>query len=87
MCSASRGPKAGSRRAVDHRLAALALALALQGLAALALPLALQGLTTTVTAPAIHALGTLTTAISLLVIALALSAAAWLGRRGRRQRA
>ena len=51
------------------------------------LPLELQGLTTTVTSPAIYALGTLTTAISLLVIALALGAAAWLGRRGRRQRA
>jgi putative spermidine/putrescine transport system permease protein len=46
------------------------------------LPLELQGLTTTVTTPAIYALGTLTTVISLLVIALALGAAAWL-RRGR----
>ena len=45
------------------------------------LPLELQGLTTTVTTPAIYALGTLTTTISLLVIALALAAAAWMGRR------
>jgi len=47
------------------------------------LPLELQGLTTTVTTPAIYALGTVTTAISLLVIALALGAASWLGRRRR----
>jgi hypothetical protein len=45
------------------------------------LPLELQGLTTTVTTPAIYALGTVTTMISLVVIALALGAAAWLGRR------
>lgn len=45
------------------------------------LPLELQGLTTTVTTPAIYALGTVTTGISLLVIALALGAAAWMGRR------
>jgi putative spermidine/putrescine transport system permease protein len=49
------------------------------------LPLELQGLTTTVTTPSIYALGTLTTGISLLVIALALTAAAWLGRRSRRR--
>jgi putative spermidine/putrescine transport system permease protein len=49
------------------------------------LPLELQGLTTTVTTPAIYALGTVTTLVSLLVIALALAAAAWLGRRGRRR--
>jgi putative spermidine/putrescine transport system permease protein len=48
------------------------------------LPLELQGLTTTVTTPAIYALGTVTTMISLVVIALALGAAAWLGRRNRR---
>ena len=47
------------------------------------LPLELQGLTTTVTTPAIYALGTLTTLISLAVIALALGAATWLGRRRR----
>ena len=49
------------------------------------LPLELQGLTTTVTTPAIYALGTVTTVISLVVIALALGAAAWLGRRNRRR--
>ncbi|WP_341893570.1 ABC transporter permease [Variovorax sp. YR752] len=49
------------------------------------LPLELQGLTTTVTTPAIYALGTVTTLVSLLVIALALAAAAWLGRRSRRR--
>ncbi len=49
------------------------------------LPLELQGLTTTVTTPSIYALGTLTTAISLVVIALALGAAAWLGRRSRQR--
>lgn len=49
------------------------------------LPLELQGLTTTVTTPAIYALGTVTTMISLVVIALALGAAAWLGRRNRRR--
>ena len=49
------------------------------------LPLELQGLTTTVTSPAIYALGTLTTVISLVVITLALAAAAWLGRRSKRQ--
>ena len=49
------------------------------------LPLELQGLTTTVTTPAIYALGTVTTAVSLLVIALALVAAAWMGRRSRRR--
>ena len=49
------------------------------------LPLELQGLTTTVTTPSIYALGTLTTVISLLVIALALGAAAWLGRRSRQR--
>ena len=51
------------------------------------LPLELQGLTTTVTSPAIYALGTVTTVISLLVIAVALSVAAWLGRRSRRHAA
>jgi putative spermidine/putrescine transport system permease protein len=51
------------------------------------LPLELQGLTTTVTTPSIYALGTLTTAISLLVIALALGTAAWLGRRSRQRSA
>jgi putative spermidine/putrescine transport system permease protein len=51
------------------------------------LPLELQGLTTTVTSPAIYALGTLTTVISLVVITLALAAAAWLGRRSKRQAA
>jgi putative spermidine/putrescine transport system permease protein len=45
------------------------------------LPLELQGLTTTVTTPAIYALGTLTTGISLLVMALAFGASAWLRRR------
>jgi putative spermidine/putrescine transport system permease protein len=49
------------------------------------LPLELQGLTTTVTTPAIYALGTVTTLVSLLVIAVALSAAAWLRRRSRRR--
>ena len=49
------------------------------------LPLELQGLTTTVTTPAIYALGTVTTLVSLGVIALALAAAAWLGRRSRRR--
>jgi putative spermidine/putrescine transport system permease protein len=49
------------------------------------LPLELQGLTTTVTTPAIYALGTVTTGISLLVIALALAAAAWMNRRARRR--
>ncbi len=51
------------------------------------LPLELQGLTTTVTTPSIYALGTLTTAISLLVIAVALGTAAWLGRRARQRSA
>ena len=51
------------------------------------LPLELQGLTTTVTTPAIYALGTVTTGISLLVIALALAAASWMGRRSRRRSA
>jgi putative spermidine/putrescine transport system permease protein len=51
------------------------------------LPLELQGLTTTVTTPAIYALGTLTTGISLLVIALALGAASWMGRRSQRRSA
>lgn len=46
------------------------------------LPLELQGLTTTVTTPAIYALGTVTTGVSLLVVALALTAAAALRRRG-----
>lgn len=49
------------------------------------LPLELQGLTTTVTTPAIYALGTVTTAVSLLVMALAVGAAAVLGRRARRR--
>jgi putative spermidine/putrescine transport system permease protein len=49
------------------------------------LPLELQGLTTTVTTPAIYALGTVTTAISLLVIALALTAATLLRRRAARR--
>lgn len=49
------------------------------------LPLELQGLTTTVTTPAIYALGTVTTLVSLVVIALALTAAAWLRRRSRRR--
>jgi putative spermidine/putrescine transport system permease protein len=49
------------------------------------LPLELQGLTTTVTTPSIYALGTVTTGISLLVIALALGAAAWMARRSRRR--
>lgn len=49
------------------------------------LPLELQGLTTTVTTPAIYALGTVTTLVSLLVIAVALGAAAWLRRRSRRR--
>ncbi|MGD9833298.1 MAG: ABC transporter permease [Piscinibacter sp.] len=49
------------------------------------LPLELQGLTTTVTTPAIYALGTVTTLVSLLVIAVALAAAAWLRRRSRRR--
>jgi putative spermidine/putrescine transport system permease protein len=49
------------------------------------LPLELQGLTSTVTTPAIYALGTVTTAVSLLVIALAVGAAALLGRRARRR--
>ena len=49
------------------------------------LPLELQGLTTTVTTPSIYALGTLTTAISLVVIAVALGTAAWLGRRARQR--
>src|SRR5687767_9500551 len=51
------------------------------------LPLELQGLTTTVTTPAIYALGTVTTAISLLVIALAIGAAAWMARRARQRQA
>ncbi|GAP35124.1 ABC transporter permease [Piscinibacter sakaiensis] len=50
------------------------------------LPLELQGLTTTVTTPSIYALGTVTTLVSLVVIALALSAAAWLNRRAKRRR-
>lgn len=45
------------------------------------LPLELQGLTTTVTTPSIYALGTVTTVVSLLVMALALGLARWLGRR------
>jgi putative spermidine/putrescine transport system permease protein len=51
------------------------------------LPLELQGLTTTVTTPAIYALGTVTTGISLLVIALAIGAAAWMARRARLRKA
>jgi putative spermidine/putrescine transport system permease protein len=51
------------------------------------LPLELQGLTTTVTTPAIYALGTVTTGVSLLVVALALTAAAALRRRGGRRHA
>ena len=49
------------------------------------LPLELQGLTSTVTTPAIYALGTVTTVVSLLVMALALGLARWLGgrRKGR----
>ena len=50
------------------------------------LPLELQGLTTTVTTPSIYALGTVTTLVSLAVVVLALTAAAWLGRRSRRHR-
>jgi putative spermidine/putrescine transport system permease protein len=50
------------------------------------LPLELQGLTTTVTTPAIYALGTVTTAVSLAVIACAMAAAAWMGRRAARRR-
>jgi putative spermidine/putrescine transport system permease protein len=45
------------------------------------LPLELQGLTTTVTTPSIYALGTVTTLVSFVVIALAIAASAWLGRR------
>ena len=45
------------------------------------LPLELQGLTSTVTTPSIYALGTVTTVVSLLVMALAISLAWWLGRR------
>ncbi|MCM2341519.1 ABC transporter permease [Rhodoferax sp.] len=45
------------------------------------LPLELQGLTTTVTTPSIYALGTVTTVVSLLVMALAIGLARWLGRR------
>jgi putative spermidine/putrescine transport system permease protein len=45
------------------------------------LPLELQGLTTTVTDPAIYALGTLTTGVSLVVITMALTSAAWMRRR------
>jgi len=45
------------------------------------LPLELQGQTTTVTTPVIYALGTLTTAVSLLMIAVALSAILMLRRR------
>jgi putative spermidine/putrescine transport system permease protein len=45
------------------------------------LPLELQGLTTTVTTPAIYALGTLTTLVSFLVIGLALTVSAGLGRK------
>jgi putative spermidine/putrescine transport system permease protein len=45
------------------------------------LPLELQGLTTTVTTPSIYALGTVTTLVSFVVIALAISASARLGRR------
>jgi len=45
------------------------------------LPLELQGQTTTVTTPVIYALGTLTTAVSLLMIAVALSAILLLRRR------
>lgn len=49
------------------------------------LPLELQGLTTTVTTPAIYALGSVTTAVSLLVVALAIGVASWMGRRARRR--
>jgi putative spermidine/putrescine transport system permease protein len=45
------------------------------------LPLELQGLTTTVTTPSIYALGTVTTVVSLLVMAVAVSLARWLGRQ------
>ena len=45
------------------------------------LPLELQGLTSTVTTPSIYALGTVTTVVSLLVMALAIGLAWWLGRR------
>lgn len=45
------------------------------------LPLELQGLTSTVTTPAIYALGTVTTVVSLLVMALAIGLAWWLGSR------
>ncbi|WP_029525722.1 ABC transporter permease [Polaromonas glacialis] len=45
------------------------------------LPLELQGLTSTVTTPSIYALGTVTTVVSLLVMALAIGLAWWLGSR------
>jgi putative spermidine/putrescine transport system permease protein len=48
------------------------------------LPLELQGLTTTVTTPSIYALGTVTTVVSLLVMALAITLARWLGKRQKR---
>jgi putative spermidine/putrescine transport system permease protein len=48
------------------------------------LPLELQGLTTTVTTPSIYALGTVTTVVSLLVMAVAVSLAQWLGKRQKR---
>jgi len=48
------------------------------------LPLELQGLTSTVTNPAIYALGTVTTVVSLLVMALTLTAVALLARRASR---
>jgi len=48
------------------------------------LPLELQGLTSTVTTPAIYALGTVTTVVSLLVMALTLTAVALLARRSSR---
>ena len=51
------------------------------------LPLELQGLTTTVTTPAIYALGTVTTVVSLMVMAVALSLAWWLGSRHRANKA
>ena len=51
------------------------------------LPLELQGLTTTVTTPAIYALGTVTTVVSLMVMAVALSLAWWLGSRQRANKA
>ncbi len=50
------------------------------------LPLELQALTTTVTNPAIYALGTVTTLVSFVVMGVALSAAALLGRRSARKK-